>query len=283
MSFPDTERRANVLIAFPYWHEDTTRIVTANASKMRLLIDSGAFTAWKAGKPIALDDYCKFIEGMPVEPWRYFTLDVIGDAAGTMRNYEAMLARGFKPMPIFTRGEDASVLEDYYKTSEVVGIGGLVGTQENKGFVNGIMKRVAGRKVHLLGFTNLEYVKFYKPYMCDSSSWQSGPRYGAIRLYMGNGQFIALKKQDFMKQPKQAILDRIQVLGLDPYALRKVDAWHGGMSINYALAASCAVSLSLDVQRNLKTLYFNAVSADQNGKLNLIVEAFDRLTTRGIA
>jgi len=39
-------------------------------------------------------------------------------------------------VPIFTRGEDPSVLDDYYKTSDVVGIGGLVGTQGNKGFVH---------------------------------------------------------------------------------------------------------------------------------------------------
>lgn len=259
-SFPDSEARANILIAFPYWNDEAAQVIQRHPNKARLVIDSGAFTAWKAGKPIALDDYCRFIESMPVEPWRYFTLDVIGDPAGSMRNYETMLQRGFKPVPIFTRGEDASVLDDYYKTSDLVGIGGLVGTQDNKGFVNGIMKRVAGRKVHWLGFTNIEYLKFYKPYMCDSSSWESGGRYAAIRLYMGNGRYMPVKKSDFEKQPKQEIIDRIRFYGLDPYALRKEAAWRGGISVNRVLSAISSLEQSLDIQKNLGTLMFNAIA-----------------------
>ena len=60
-----------------------------------LLIDSGAFTAWKANESISLDDYCRFIEKLPVTPWGYFQLDVVGDPDGTIRNYDEMRRRGF--------------------------------------------------------------------------------------------------------------------------------------------------------------------------------------------
>lgn len=275
MNSPDSAPKANILIAYPYWNEEAAKGVLAAGDAVRLVIDSGAFTAWKAGKPIALDDYCRFIERLPVQPWRYFTLDVIGDAAGSMRNYETMLKRGFKPVPIFTRGEDPSVLEDYYRTSDLVGVGGLVGTQENKGFVNGIMKRIGKRRVHWLGFTVLDYLKHYRPYMCDSSSWESGGRYGAIRLYMGNGRFVAVKKADYAKPPSPEIADRIRQYGFDPLALRKRDAWHGGESLNRKLSVASALALSLDIQKNLGTLMFNAI-ADTGRGVRFFVGAYHR-------
>ncbi len=282
-SFPDSEARANMLIAFPYWNVDVTKMMMQNQDVLRVVLDSGAFTAWKAGKPIALDDYCRFIEGLPMKPWRYFTLDVIGDPEGSMRNYQTMLQRGFKPVPIFTRGEDASVLDDYYKTSDLVGIGGLVGTQDNKGFVNGIMKRVAGRKVHWLGFTNIEYLKFYKPYMCDSSSWESGGRFASIRLYMGNGRYVSIKKSDFLGRPAADVLDRIKALGFDPYALRKEEAWRGGYSVNRKLSAASAVALSLDIQKNLRTLMFNAIAAARYGCLQFFTDSIRKLAPKDAA
>lgn len=277
MSFPDSEPRANILIAFPYWNVDVDKLVTAESDAVRVVVDSGAFTAWKAGKPIALDDYCRFLEGLSTPPWRYFTLDVVGDAKGTLANYEIMLKRGFKPVPIFTRGEDPSVLEDYYKTSDLVGVGGLVGTQQNKGFVNGIMKRIGDRKVHWLGFTNMDYLKCYRPYMCDSSSWESGGRFAAVRLYMGSGRYVSVKKADFIKQPPNDVLDRIRDLGFDPYELRSDAAWRGGNSVNRKLSAASAVALSLDIQRNLGTLMFNAIAACRYACLQFFTDSFRRL------
>jgi len=259
MSFPDTEPRANILVAYPYWSAGSAKHVAAGGDRVRLVIDSGAFTAWKAGKPIALDDYCKFIEELSPTPWRYFTLDVVGDAKATLANYETMLKRGFEPVPIFTRGEDPSVLEDYYATSDLVGVGGLVGTRNNKGFVNGIMKRIGDRKVHWLGFTNIDYIKFYRPYMCDSSSWEAGARYASVKLYMGNGRYVSIKKADFIKQPPEDVLERIRFLGFDPYVLRKDTAWRGGEGVTRQLSAASSQVLSLDIQRNLGTLYFNAI------------------------
>lgn len=276
MSFADTERRANILIAYPYWKDEIAQTLAANPSKVRLVVDSGAFTAWKAKKPIKLDDYCRFIEGLRFTPWRYFTLDVIGDAHGTLKNYETMLSRGFKPVPIFTRGEDPSILDHYYQTSDLVGVGGLVGTQGNSGFVNGIMKRVAGRKVHWLGFTNLEFIKQYRPYMCDSSTWESGGRYGQIKLYMGNGRSMQVRKADFVKPPPAAVAARVRGFGFEPSAFAQVAAWHGGESLNRKLSAASALAYSLDIQAATGTLMFNAI-ADTGRGVRFFLGALDSI------
>lgn len=249
--------KLNLLVAYPYM-QGQIQVIRENADIVRLLVDSGAFTAWKAGKKIELDDYCRFIESLPVEPWRYFTLDVVGDPEGTLRNYETMLRRGFKPVPIFTRGEDPSVLENYYKTSDVVGLGGLVGTQGNRGFVRGIMRHVRDRKVHWLGFTVFDFVKVYRPYMCDSSSWTSGSRFGTFDLYMGRGRMVKVTKAEMAEKPPQQILDRVRYFGLDPAGLGIKDNWHGGRTYNRILGGYSHVYLSHDIEYKLGTKQFLA-------------------------
>lgn len=277
-AIPDTERRLNLLVAYPYLRGKILDHIRDAEPITRLVVDSGAFTAWKAGKPIELDDYCRFLETLPVTPWRYFTLDVIGDPHGTMKNYEIMLARGFKPVPIFTRGEDPSVLDDLYKTSDLVGVGGLVGTQGNTGFVNGIMAKIGRRRVHWLGFTRIEFLRAHRPYMCDASSWEGGARFGVMPLYVGSGRFRTIKKAEFALRPPADVMAVLQRYGFDPAELRHEASWRGGPSLNRHICAASGVAYSLDVQKHLGTLMFLAVAAAEGG--GLLAGAFRRLTKK---
>lgn len=270
-----SQPRLNILVAYPHVNAPMLEVLQSCGPQLRFLLDSGAFTAWKAGKPIQLDDYCRFLDTMPIKPWRYFALDVVGDPKATLRNYEIMLRRGYTPVPVFTRGEDPSVLEDFYKTSDVVGIGGLVGTRGNRGFVRGIMKHVGSRKVHWLGFTNLDFLRVYRPYMCDSSAWESGAFYGEIRLYMGRGRFKKFKRQDFAEKPDNAILQRIRDLGVDPYSLAREQGWRGTDTPSRTLCARSGVALSVDVERYLGTRMFLAVTPAES--LKLIARGFHDL------
>ena len=116
-----------------------------------------------------------------------------------MRNYEIMLSRGYKPTPVFTFGDDLSVIDEYYKTSDFIGIGGLVGRPSNEMLIglDKILKKVNGRKAHLLGFTRVEYLKLLKPYSCDSSSWSRWSKiwiYGSVPL--GSSKFVKITKKE---------------------------------------------------------------------------------------
>jgi hypothetical protein len=276
----ETTGRLNILVAYPYARPEIIELFKTEQGVIRFVLDSGAFTAWKAGKPIALDDYCKFIEKLPIVPWKYFTLDVIGDPHGSLKNYEIMLKRGFAPVPIFTRGEDPSVLDDYYKHSDIVGIGGLVGTPKNKAFVNGIMRHVGARKTHWLGFTSMEFLKKYRPFMCDSSRWEMGARFASIELYMGSGKLTVIKKMDFQTRPTQQVIDRLTVLGFDPYALATNKRWYGSDSIPRMLGAASSVSMSLDVELNLGTKVFLAC-ATKHG-IDMLIKQH-RCQTKGLS
>lgn len=249
--------KLNVLVAYPYAKKPVIDLLKKNQSSVRFVLDSGAFTAWKAGKPINLDDYCRFIESLPIKPWRYFSLDVIGDPHGTMKNYETMLARGFNPVPIFTRGEDVSVIDDYYKTSDVVGIGGLVGTPGNRGFVKGIMKHIGQRKVHWLGFTELDFVKHYQPYMCDSSGWDQS-RYGQCKVYLGNGSFIYTKFEKIKKSP--SILNCIKRLGFDIDELLNPINWKKN-DLKIKIGVASFIKYQFELEKNVNTKIFAAVTS----------------------
>jgi hypothetical protein len=245
------------------------------AGQLRFLLDSGAFTAWKSANPIKIDDYCRFLEQLPIMPWRYFALDVIGDPHGTMRNYELMLKRGFKPIPIFTRGENPDVLDEYFKTSDVVGIGGLVGTPRNKGFVKGLSKFINGRRVHLLGFTNKSFLKVLKPYSCDSSSIQSAARYGQVELFdIKKGTWIKLQKSIFSSKPPSAVIQLIESYDVAPIDLARNDNWVGLRSIGRRLSFRSHVRASLAYERILGVKYFLALNAvDQ---IVLILDCYGR-------
>ena len=92
--------KLNCLVAYPYCSPDLMgKMKRFPQDRLRFLLDCGAFTAWQTGKKIELDDYCKFVETCDPKPWRYFSLDVIGDAEKTAANFEKMLERGFKPVP----------------------------------------------------------------------------------------------------------------------------------------------------------------------------------------
>lgn len=276
MNLNDDEIKLNLLVAYPYMKAQTINALVGCQSQVRFVLDSGAFTAWKAGKEVNIDEYCKFIESLPFKPWRYFTLDVIGDPHKSLKNYEIMLNRGFNPVPIFTRGEDPSVLDDYYKTSDVVGIGGLVGTKGNKGFVNGIMDHVGKRKVHWLGFTSVDYIKYYKPYMCDSSSWVMALTYAQMKLYDKGGKFISLSKQDFMKSPSADAIRLLREYDLNPSDFAVASNWKNSGRGNYPTekaAFRSFVKFQRDIELNVKTKMFMAVSSDW--QVNLSVEAYN--------
>lgn len=260
-----SDKNLNVLVAYPYLNK-SLQVYLQDKNDINLLLDSGAFTAWKAGQVIEIDDYCKFIDNLPIKPWKYFALDVVGNPQKTMENYEIMLKRGYKPIPIFTRGEDISVLEDYYKTSDIVGVGGLVGTKKNKAFVNALMKKINKRKVHWLGFTNIKYIKFYKPYMCDSSSWLTGSRYASFNLYCGNGKFEKINKRqwltnrDYLNGNELTIKKVISNYGFNYFDLQKTNGWIGGNSVIRNLCASSYIKLSDDIENQLNTRFFLASS-----------------------
>lgn len=254
--------KLNILVAIPYCKPDVVDMVRTIPSG-RFYLDSGAFTSWKVGKEITLDQYCQFIGRLPVQPWRYFTLDAIGDSVRTRQNFDELKRRGLNPVPIFTRGERLEELEYYYSQSDCVALGGLVGTRGNKGFVKGLMERIGSRRTHWLGFTQGDFMTHYRPYTCDSSGWSGAFRYGHIQLYCGRGKWISLKKQDFVSKPSPEVMRVFAQYEEDPRRLAFAGEWKCSGSGKYlleTLPCKAWVKYAIEVEQTFGTKLFLACS-----------------------
>jgi hypothetical protein len=271
--------KISVLIAYPYLPEPTIQRLAAMGDRVRFLLDSGAFTAWKQGEPISLDDYCAFIRRLPIEPWGYLTLDVIGDPIATERNYQTMLDRGFRPIPIVTRGATIDDIDRYYETSEVVGLGGV--TDSDKGsyaWVKAVMKHIGvRRKAHILGFTSMDWLKYCRPYSADSSSWLKAARYGKSMLYLGQGRFKEIARSDMQdREPAREVVNRIREFGFDPFAMQQAASWEGNRSMMSQLCGTSWLACSIEMERAIGTILFLALANDVF--LRNLADAYELLT-----
>lgn len=163
----------------------------------RILIDSGAFTAYTTGKVITVREYGSWALDFKrkwerkVKSLYFFNLDVIGSQEKSDYNLHRLEAMGLKPIPIFTFNADIKHLIYYLENYDYIGFGGLVSRgsisvikwldycykEVNKYYrENGVL-----RKTHLLGVTKQEILERYPLYSCDSSGWVACLRFGGGR------------------------------------------------------------------------------------------------------
>lgn len=165
----------------------------------RVLIDSGAFTAWSSGNPVVPKVYGEWALRFR-EEWeermaflRFINLDVIGDQEGTWKNQRTLEKMGLDPIPVITQGADLSHLDAALEEYPYVCLGGLVPLAQRKkkmaGWLDRCFARVVARwkatgvmpKVHLLGVTQAWVLDRYPAFSSDSSSWTAALRYGASK------------------------------------------------------------------------------------------------------
>lgn len=83
---------------------------------MDLILDSGAYSAWRLGKPINIDGYCDYLLANLDWIGHYVNLDVINPgspeeaARASFENLKHMRKRGLDPVPVYHVGEDISWL-----------------------------------------------------------------------------------------------------------------------------------------------------------------------------
>jgi hypothetical protein len=256
----------SILTAYPYMTAGMFARLLAAGEEVRWLLDSGAFTAWKSGKPIALDDYCRFLDCLPIQPFGYFMLDVIRDAEATLRNYETMLTRGFKPIPVITYGQSLDVLDEFYKHTPLVAFGGISDPRSRSATsstlrIERVMRAAKGRPIHLLGYTVFDDLKRFRPYSCDSTTWVNGQKYGEMIVYVGMGRVKRLRRHHFKKRPDDELIAHLRNFGVEPTELQRETAWRGGKCVTQRVTALSWIAYMMDIERNIGTRVFLACSS----------------------
>ena len=279
--------KLNILVAFPYFRQGIIdNLKNRDPSTFRLIVDSGAFTAWNTGKQIDINDYMRFLKTIPSE-WDYkaVQLDVFGDPEGTYVNYHKMLDAGFTDiMPVFTRGDSLERLEEFYSYTDYIMFGGIVIGGENANYVKWFCEINKSRHAHWLGFVNVPFIKHYKPYSVDSSTLYSGQRFGRLEYYVGGGQLKGTSRKDFYKKPSQTVIHYLKQSGFTDKEiglLANQQAWEGGASpfngksirgLAAFMTVTNHVKRAVEVERNLGTRIYLAL-----GNESQIDNVFDSL------
>lgn len=299
----------NVLVSYTFFAKtDAYRRVLErqDPAGFRLMVDSGAFTAWSVGKSVDLDAYVAYLRGLPSD-WdvEAIQLDVIGDHKATLKNFLRMCDMGVETIPVFTRGAPLKDRETMYAHRDYVALGGLVGNADYLPFARHWMRTNKGRRVHLLGYTKVNDLKRYRPTSVDSSSIAGAQRYGAINYYAGAGTLTGIRRGAFCfpRTPQtQAAVDafiascrRLRFTGAEIRRLGLEESWNGdvarsvdaprragttGTGLASFMGFAHGVAHSIDVERNIGCRIYHAMAAVEH--LDAVFKARDLLVERGV-
>lgn len=165
-----------------------------------LFIDCGAWTAYTKGVKLTLDDYCAFLTARNNPNDIYLSLDVMHNGKKSFTNWQEMVKRGFKPIPIYHSSTDIKYLIMYLEAGvEYLAMGALakVHTGSRIASLDEIWQKhlVDAKgfpliKIHGLGLTSLRIVTRYPWYSVDSTSWQQAGMWGMLFMPRKvNGEF----------------------------------------------------------------------------------------------
>lgn len=180
---------------------------------MRLMLDSGAYSAMSKGAVIDVDEYIAFIKEHEHLLECYVCLDVIGDPKASWETQLYMASKGITPVPVYHLNDnDLSYLKKMVDRFPYIGIGGMTGTEET-GFslsweqVIEVLDKIwvdyicdsSGTpkvKVHGFGMTRPSIMRRYPWYSCDSTSWAIYSKFGIVLVpRTTNGE------PDYKKEP----------------------------------------------------------------------------------
>ena len=278
--------KLNILIAYPYFKKELVDYLRGiDPNSYRLIVDSGAFTAWNTGKEITLDGYCRFLDHIEfLRPFPAVSLDVIGDPKASWENFLLMKARGYDVLPVFTRGDDEEMLEEMYDHSDYILLGGVSSGRKNANYVKWFAERNKGRDSHWLGFVKMEYIKHYRPKSVDSSSWIAGGKFGTVQFYDHSGILRSYGKDIFISKPPPKIIKMSETIGLtsdELKTLRFKKSWinigkHDGVltgssdgkkSNGFFVTALSHYYRMAEVEKNLGTRIYLAITCPRQAQM----------------
>ena len=153
-----------------------------------LFLDSGAFSALRKKVKIDVADYTRFVHKWKSLVHIYASLDIIGDAVGSYKQWQSMRKAGLDPIPCFHIGEPWEYLDMYVQQTAYIALGGVAksATPERSCWLDEVFAHIGdlciARKlqVHGFGISDEETILRYPWESVDASSVHIMSRYGGI-------------------------------------------------------------------------------------------------------
>ena len=175
------------LFSYHYYKTDNQKEKVLKWDKSNTyFIDSGAFSAMSLGKAINIDQYCNFIKEMQIP--LYANLDVIGNSESSLKNYEYMVNKGLKPLPVFHWKENIIYLDKILDSDiDYFCLGGMVTANNLDEWLLPVWQHIYRKrpdiKVHGFGLTDVAFILKYPWHSIDSSSWASPTRFARFSVW----------------------------------------------------------------------------------------------------
>lgn len=161
---------------------------------VQILLDSGAFSAWRLGTSIDPVGYYNFLDQTKDLLYAYVQLDykanhLIDESTAkqkTKDNVVEMYDKGFKPVPVYHMTmKDEAYLEYLCQNFDYIMFGALAGASNKKESFAHLEKSLLiteqyGTRVHALGLTDFKLLQKYPFFSVDSSTWLSAVLYDTV-------------------------------------------------------------------------------------------------------
>lgn len=197
----------------------------------RLMVDSGAYTAWTKGHQVTVDEYAEYLQRNE-GGWDYaISLDVIGDWKASARQTDALLAMNIPVMPVFHYGSPLSEFDRLAALSPYVCAGGMKPLAYQQKAMTGYLKMLVdrgkdrGAVIHALGVGGVNTIVKSGVYSCDSSTVSMAPLAGGIVVFDGR-KVVMLRAND--KEGLKRAAPRLQKYGFPTAVIMKEGKWTSG-------------------------------------------------------
>lgn len=180
----------NALVSFHYFKD--IDIAEMKGWGLRLVGDSGAFSAATTGAPVNVYEFAEWAKRWKRDLFWTASLDMIGDPKGTRKNYEILRSEGLDVIPTIHYGADPSLMDEYAAEGvDFLGLGGMVGRKsEPKRLLRwtlGVFRYARDHhpqmRFHGWGVTHPDLVMNLPWFSVDSSGFSASYRYGRLSLF----------------------------------------------------------------------------------------------------
>jgi hypothetical protein len=183
-----TELRGRPMLE-SFWYRNNAEKAMAGAGNF--FLDSGAFTAFTQGEIIDIKELARFIVANQTRIAVASSLDAIGDAEQSYRNYRIMKDElGLDVIPVFHCREDLKWLLRYLREgAPYLALGGMVPETidyKSRWLDDLFSKHLTDAehhpivKVHGFGLTVGWLIERYPWFSVDSTTWRNGMKFGVL-------------------------------------------------------------------------------------------------------
>lgn len=252
---------------------------------VRVMMDSGAFSAWSRGITIDLDEYIDYLKKNAKHFYSAVCLDTIPGKNGSMErvnarqleesanksfaNYIKMRDNGLDVIPVFHQGEDFSHLEKLVKERvPYIGISPYMRASANamRMWFDECFTRISDKdgvpvvKTHGFGITSHWAVVRYPWFTIDSTSWIMAAAYGRIMMPIidGDHRRFDLPPVMFAVSDRENVIDGAKaLLNVGPYTKRIIKAYLSEIELDIP-----ALCLSQNARAEVNLAYFKGVQQE---------------------